>query len=137
MYAAEEKAQTARINAEAENAKASAALKDAEEKAWSAEEKARQQSIKESMDAAAVEAQREIEAKKEAEAEKKLREAIDEDAAAREDLRIATKELEDAYKEYADKLKRAEVARVNSTWQGWAGTNGIPLDQITNNGINR
>lgn len=93
---AQEKAATARINADLENAKAKTALKDAEEKEWEADEKARQQSVKETMDAAAVEAQREIEAKKEAEAEKKLREAIDEDTVAREDLRLATKDLEDA-----------------------------------------
>lgn len=72
----------------------------------------------------------------EARDEKKLKEAIDKDKELQDNLKKATQELADAQLDYANKLRNAQVASANATWQGWAGNNGIPSDQIAGNGIN-
>ena len=69
LKAAQEKAATARINAEAENARASQALKDAEDKEFDEREKAREESVKATWEEVAVRVERNAKMKEEARAE--------------------------------------------------------------------
>lgn len=144
LAAAEQKAQTARINADAENAKAQTALKDAEDKAWEEEQKARDEAVKEMWAEVAVRAEREAKMKEEARAEQKLKDTIkqhDEDEKA---LDEATKELEMAQRNYAYRVHNAMIANANTHWAtalggpggAWNGGSAIPAGQIVNNGIN-
>lgn len=72
----------------------------------------------------------------EARTETKLKEAVDKDASLREELAAATENLKNAENEYAFALRNAANAANNANWQGWAGSNGVPADQIAGNGIN-
>ena len=132
LAAAEEKAATARINADAENAKARAALKAAEEKAWEDEEKEREESIKASLAEAAAAAERAAKMKEEARAEAQLRQTIEDHDKHEKELDKATQELEAAKLDYAYRLKRAEIATANLDWRNGS----IPTDQIIGNGMN-
>ena len=111
LKTAEEKAATARINADAANAKAQMELKDAEDKQWEEDEKAREESIKETWAEVTVRAERAAKMKEEERAEKKLRDTITQHEKDEKALDIATKELEDAQKDYATKLKNASIAQ--------------------------
>lgn len=104
-----------------------------EERAMEKEERERQQSIKESMDAVFKEVEQDNARARLLKKENELREN---NMKYLEELEAAQEELKDAEKEYARKLRNAQVAAQNSTWQGWAGNNNIPTDQITGNGIN-
>lgn len=88
--------------------------------------------------------ERNAQMKEQERAEEKLKETIkqhDEDEKA---LEQATKELEDAQREYALRLRNAQIANLNTNWataQGgpngaWNGGSAIPVGQIVGNGIN-
>lgn len=139
LKTAEEKAATARINANAANAKAQMELKDAEDKQWEEDEKAREESIKETWAEVTVRVERAAKMKEEERAEKKLRDTITQHEKDEKALDIATKELEDAQKDYATKLRNAQIANLNADWRtasSWNGGTALPQNQITGNGFN-
>lgn len=144
LKAAQERAATARINADAENARASQALKDAEDREYEEWEKAREADVKAAWDEVAASVERAAKMKEQERAEEKLKETIEQHDEDEKALEQATKELEDAQREYALRLRNAQIANLNTNWataQGgpngaWNGGSAIPAGQIVGNGIN-
>ena len=133
---AEIEIQTANQNLANARAKAQADNQAAEDRLYEEEEKAREESIKATWEAVSAEKERNDKMRDEARMEKKLKESIEKAKTLEDELTRATKELKDAELDYANKLKNAQVASANATWQGWAGNNGIPASQIIGNGMN-
>jgi len=144
LSSAEANAKTARINADLENAKATAALKDAEKKQWEEEDKAHDAEMKEVWEGINAQIERDNKLREEERLEQKLRDAIAKEPVLRDELDKATEELKNAEKDLANKLRNSQV------WdKGWHGGNGwqgspnngtteapISQGQIIGNGIN-
>lgn len=110
MEAAKKSAETARIKADLESAKAQQALKDAEDKQWEEEEKARQESIEATWREVAAAQEREDKYREQIKLEQKLRDAMAEEPKLQEELDKATEELKKAEYDLANKLRNVKVA---------------------------
>lgn len=119
LEVAQQNAKTARLNAELDYAKATQALKDAEEKQWDEEEKARHEEAEAAFKAAAESAERKQKMAEEKKAEEDLKKELKREEGLRKQLDQATEELKQAEKNLARKLENVKIE--NLGWRGGGG----------------